>query len=58
MCTNVRFLSFLVSMEAWQAGEEAWQAGEEAWHADGDCSVTTVDLNRKATRSNPYDNDS
>lgn len=39
--------------EAWQAGEEAWPAGQEAWHLDGDCSVTTNDLNRKV-RSQVY----
>ena len=36
--------------EAWQAGEEAWRAGEEAWHVDGECSVTTLDLNREVGR--------
>ena len=37
--------------DAWRVGGEAWQAGEEAWHGvDGDCSVTTHDLNRDAGR--------
>jgi len=38
--------------EAWQADGEAWQASEEAWQTDGDCSVTTLDLNRKAEECN------